>query len=304
MKKAISLLMIIVMMAALNCGCADRKRQVSVYFRDKITNTLNEEKRNVEAGGRNSVREVARLSVEELIKGPVNEINAPVISKEAKLLGLDINEKVATVNLSEHYDEKKGVEALLLRFALVNTLCSIEGIDGIVIQVEGKPITSASTGKEVGVLSINDITLDIQNNQNTEKTTICLYFPSSEDNLLKQEKRSVEIHNALSIEKTVVSELIKGPQKSELMPSLSSGTKLLGIETKDKVCYVNFSSEFVSKDNSGSLSTTLTLYSVVNSLCEIDGVEEVKILVNGETGTEFGNYVLDIPYEANMDYVG
>ena len=28
-----------------------------------------------------------------------------------------------------------------------------------------------------------------------------------------------------------------------------------------------------------------------------------QILINGETGVEFGNFVLDIPYEANNDYI-
>ena len=66
---------------------------------------------------------------------------------------------------------------------------------------------------------------------------------------------------------------------------------------------MNFSSEFISKSSSGSTATMLSLYSVVNTLCELKNVDSVQILVNGEAGVEFGNFILDIPYESNRDLV-
>lgn len=294
MKKAISLLLTIVMITALFFGCDAEKTQLSIYFRNAQSNELSEEKRSVKADEKAGAVELAKLAVAQLISGPQNEKNAAVIDSEAKLLSLVVNDAVATVNISKHFSQKKGVDALILRFALINTLCSIDGIDGIVIQVEGKPIVSENTGKEYGVLSISDIALNTEDN-----TTINLYFPDKNGEGLRLEKRTVNVQQTLSLEKTVVSELIKGPENKELAPSVPEGTKLLNIETKDNVCYVNFSNEFRSKTSSGSAATTMTLYSVVNSLCALKNVSSVQILINGETGVEFGNFVLDIPYEAN-----
>lgn len=296
MKKAISLLLTIVMITALLFGCDAKKTQLSIYFRNAQSNELSEEKRSVKADEKAGAVELAKLAVAQLISGPQNEKNAPVIDSEAKLLSLVVNDAVATVNFSKHFSQKKGVDALILRFALINTLCNIDGIDGIVIQVEGKPIVSENTGKECGVLSISDIALNTEDN-----TTINLYFPDKNGEGLRLEKRTVNVQQTLSLEKTVVSELIKGPENKGLAPSVPEGTKLLNIETKDNVCYVNFSSEFRSKTSSGSAATTLTLYSVVNSLCALKNVSSVQILINGETGVEFGNFVLDIPYEANQE---
>lgn len=296
MKKAISLLLTIVMITALLFGCDAKKTQLSIYFRNAQSNELSEEKRSVKADEKAGAVELAKLAVAQLISGPQNEKNAPVIDSEAKLLSLVVNDAVATVNFSKHFSQKKGVDALILRFALINTLCNIDGIDGIVIQVEGKPIVSENTGKEYGVLSISDIALNTEDN-----TTINLYFPDKNGEGLRLEKRTVNVQQTLSLEKTVVSELIKGPENKGLAPSVPEGTKLLNIETKDNVCYVNFSSEFRSKTSSGSAATTLILYSVVNSLCALKNVSSVQILINGETGVEFGNFVLDIPYEANQE---
>ena len=151
------------------------------------------------------------------------------------------------------------------------------------------------------MLSLSDVALDVNEQSLKEKERITLYFPTKDGNSLEKEIRMVEVQNALSPEKTVINELMKGTELEDCTNAIPSATKLLGIETKDNVCFVNFSSDFISRSGTSSLQTTLTLFSVVNSLCELENVKSVQILVNGETGLEFGNYVLDIPYEANKD---
>ena len=298
MKKILSLFLIVVMVAGLVSACGKNTEQISVYFKDSQTNKLNEEKHSVEADKNAKTGELAKLAIGELIKGPHSEKNTKVISKDAKLLSLVINGGVATVNLSSHFTEKKDADELILIFAIVNTLCVIDGIQGVVIQVEGKPITKTQTGEEWGVIGLSDIALNTE-----DKTVLKMYFPDKNGEKLSLEYRTIDTLQALSLEKAVVSELLKGPESDKLSPAVAEGTKLLNIETKDTVCYVNFSNEFISKTSSGSTATMLSLYSVVNSLCELKNVDSVQILVNGEAGVEFGNFVLDIPYETNRDLV-
>ncbi len=298
MKKVLSLILVIIMSAGIMSACGKNPEKISVYFKNTQTNELNEEKHSVEVDKSAGTKELAKLAVGELIKGPLNEKNTAIINPEAKLLSLVVNNGVATVNMSSHFSEKKGADQLLLIFAFVNTLCNIEGIKGVVIQVEGKPIVKESTGEEWGVLGMNDMALNTE-----DKTALEIYFPDKDGEKLVVEYRTIDSQQALSLEKAIVSELIKGPENGKLSPAVADGTKLLNIETKDGVCYVNFSSEFKSKSSSGSTATMLSLYAVVNSLCKLKNVESVQILVNGETGVEFGNFVLDIPYEANPDLV-
>ena len=68
-----------------------------------------------------------------------------------------------------------GVDALLLRFAVVNTVCNIKGIKGVVIQVEGKGEVSSVTGKEIGVLTLSDIALDVNETELGKKETIASF---------------------------------------------------------------------------------------------------------------------------------
>lgn len=301
MKKIISAVIAAAVLICAFSGCNKKDSEnISVYFCDKQNNTLSEETRSVDK--KLPVKDKVRAALTFMIEGPHNEKNVPVISKKAKLLSVNTAGSVATVDFSKEYSEKEGAAALLLRFAVVNTVCSVSGIDGTVIKVEGQPLRSESTDKEIGVLSLSDIAMET-NDQTTDKTTISLYFPLKDGSGLSCETRTIAPQNTLSPEKTIINELIKGPKSSEFTRSLSEDVRLINIETKDGVCYVNFSGEFVTKTQPGTNSTTLTLYSVVNSLCQLKNVNSVSFFVNGENGVEFGNFVLDIPYEKNVDIV-
>lgn len=299
MKKLISILTVAVLLITLFSACGKKGDSYNVYFKSKLENKLSSENRFV--GTRQSAKNIAKILIAEMEKGPQNEVNERLLPKGTKLLSIAVKNEVATLNFSKNYSKAVGVDALLLRFAVVNTVCNIKGIKGVVIQVEGKGEVSSVTGKEIGVLTLSDIALDVNDAELGKKETIVLYFPAKNGDSLIRERRSVEVQNTLSAEKTVISELMKGPKLEEAKPSIPEGTKLIGIETKDNVCFVNLSSDFISRSGTSSLETSLTLYSVVNSLCEIENVKAVQILINGETGLEFGNYVLDIPYEPNSD---
>lgn len=300
MKKLLSFILAAAMLLGF-VGCKGKNSEkLKVFFKDRVENSLNEETRVMKTNDKTTTEDRAKFLIAQIIQGPLNEKNRALISKKAQLLSFAINDGVATVNMSKEFSSADGVNALLLRLSFVNTLCALDGINGIVIQVDGKPIVSDATGKEVGVMSPDDIALDTDDKPSSAKSRIVLYFPKKGGEKLVRETREVELQNALSIEKTVISELLKGPTDSDCTNAVPTETKLLGIETKDNVCFVNFSNEFVTKTSPGSLSTTLALYSVVNSLCDLPGVKAVQILVNGENGVEFGNYVLDIPYEADL----
>ena len=219
MKKIISVLLTVVIFTMLLSGCGKGKTEIEVYFKNSQSNELSKETRSVDAGENPTETDLAKLAVAQLIKGPTHEKNSPVIDPKAKLLSLTISEGVATVNMSKHFAAKKGIDALLLRFAFINTLCTIDGIDGIVIQVEGKPIVSENTGREYGVLSMSDIALNTEDN-----ARIKLYFPDADGNSLRLEMRTVDVQQTLSLEKSVISELIKGPTNKNLQSSIPVGT--------------------------------------------------------------------------------
>ena len=55
------------------------------------------------------------------------------------------------------------------------------------------------------------------------------------------------------------------------------------------MCFVNFKSGFVEKNSGDAKKEKLIIYSIVNSLCEIDTVSSVQFLVDGKKIEKFGN---------------
>ena len=112
-----------------------------------------------------------------------------------------------------------------------------------------------------------------------EKLT--LYFGDRQAMYLIPEVREVAL-NGRSKEEAVVQELIKGPQSPQLAKTIPEGTRLLSVRVEKGVAYVDFSREFQTRHWGGSAGEAMTLYSVINSLAKLPGIEKVQFLLEGK----------------------
>lgn len=298
MKRFISLMLVIVMCISLTAcfGANKNEVEINVYFKNSKSGELIAE--TIKYTGSQNTVDMANFAMKKLIEGPNDKKNERILPTNLTFKEVVVKEEMAMVDFSKAFTRFSGPTELMARFSVVQTLCDIPGITAVLITVEGKPLVSNSTGNEVGVISKKDIVLQVNP---ADTTDVKLYFATSNARSLKAEQRKVITLDTISIEKTIVNELIKGPSSHELISTIPSGTKLLNIETKDGVCYVNLSEEFVTKFSGGS--GVLNVYSIVNSLCGTESVTSVQILIEGEKGAEFGGFVFDEPLEANMDLV-
>ncbi|KAF1083833.1 Sporulation and spore germination [Sporotomaculum syntrophicum] len=138
-----------------------------------------------------------------------------------------------------------------------------------------------------------------QSAQNQQKVT--LYFSDEQAMYLLPEERTVTKGHE-SLEAAVIQELINGPGKDSLVRTIPEDTKLISISVVNGVANVNFSKEFQSKHWGGSAGETMTLYSVVNSLCELPGIEKVQFLLEGEKKESILNGNMDTTVPIEPDY--
>lgn len=298
MKRITAILLVLMMCLSLTACFGSNKTDViiNVYFKNKSTNELAAEE-IVYTGPQNTV-DMANFAMRKLIEGPNNKENERILPQNLTFSEVVVNEELATVDFSNAFTRFEGLSELYARFSVIQTLCDIPGISAVRITVDGAPLVSNSTGKEVGIINKKDVVLQVNP---ADTTDLKLYFATTDSRGLKIEERKVITIDTISIEKTIVNELLKGPSSHELSSAIPDGTKLLNIETKDGVCYVNLSGEFISKFSGGT--GTLAVYSIVNSLCSVESVTSVQILIEGEKGAVFGSYVFDEPLEANMEIV-
>lgn len=101
-----------------------------------------------------------------------------------------------------------------------------------------------------------------------------------------------------------LAELIKGPQRPGLYPTIPQGVRVLSTRQAGKTLYVDFSRELQTNHWGGSAGEILTVYSIVNSLTAIPGIEEVVILIEGELQeTLAGHLALDEPLRRAEDLI-
>lgn len=137
----------------------------------------------------------------------------------------------------------------------------------------------------------------------TESKEVTLYFPNREyietgDESLEKlgtEKRVVE-YGDISLEESIVKELMKGPEDTEKFSTgIPSSAKLIGVEAAEGTAFVNFASEGMY---GGSLQETFTILQIVGSLLELDNVERVQFLIDGKkVESLMGHYSIEEPFE-------
>ena len=108
----------------------------------------------------------------------------------------------------------------------------------------------------------------------------------------------VEVKNG-EIARAVINSLIAGPKEKEgVTTGLPKNLKLIDLNLKDKIILVNLSSEGL---NGGSLEEELLIGQIVNSLLELENVEGVKFLVDGEkTDTLMGHFDTTEPFTEKL----
>lgn len=221
---------------------------------------------------------------------------------EFAVLNVSLDGEQVIMNLDKKYLQIKPTTAVLIRAAVVRTLTQVEGVTCVSFQIEGAPLTD-SVGNPLGVLTA-DMFIDNAGTEINayETTTLTLYFANEEGNMLISEKREVEYHSNISLEKIVMEQLLSGPKKSGNYPVLNPQTDVISVSVKDGICYVNLSQEFLTQVY--NVTADVTIYAIINSLIELTNVNKVQILVEGETNILYNEKVnLNTVFERNLELV-
>ena len=124
--------------------------------------------------------------------------------------------------------------------------------------------------------------------EQARNTIISVYYKNKETGELMPEARMIDV-KLLSDNpyEEILKILMEGPKSEKLEKVIPEGSALLGVELqKDTVC-INFSNEFIENQKEGAEEEAKTIYSIVNTLTELNEVKRVKILINGEEGKAF-----------------
>lgn len=121
---------------------------------------------------------------------------------------------------------------------------------------------------------------DVDPNPLSYIMTVELYFADKNYARVVAEPRKVPSSNQL--EQTLIKELIAGPMDPKHKPTIPSGTNLLGVDVVQNVAYVNFSRDIQHKHMGNTAGEMITISSIVYTLTQLEKIDQVQILVEGE----------------------
>lgn len=113
------------------------------------------------------------------------------------------------------------------------------------------------------------------------QTIISLYYINVETNILMPEARVIDAKNLLENPyKALMEYIIGSPKNEKLKSAMPEGTKVNNANFNGGIVTVDLSKEFIEKQNEETLK--FAVYAIVNTLTELNEVNSVKILIEGE----------------------
>jgi germination protein M len=97
---------------------------------------------------------------------------------------------------------------------------------------------------------------------------------------------------------------MEGPESAQLSTAMPEGAQLLDISCADSICTVNFSSDFYDNRLDNSYGAYMTIFSIVDTLTGLDGIDAVTFLVEGQALETYGVFQLDRPISRNSGCIG
>jgi len=302
MKKNLYILLaILISVTFVLSGCSgktgkDSDSDACVYYIAENGTNLEEVEVSLPSG---TEEEKATELVKMLVSPPEGKISP--LCKGTKLISLSLEDEIAIVDFTKEFSTYSDPKYTLSTAALAKSLCSLDYISGVRILVEGSDAVGVD-GTPIGVIMRADIAENVAPTDIT-KTDAILYFANGMGEGLSAELRTVEFPASGTAAKAIVEELIKGPENDGNISIIPADTKILSVETKNGVCFVNLSKEFVDKYQGGTTGEMLTIYSIVNTLTELDTVSSVQILIEGEKRDVFVHLAINEPLARNKSLI-
>lgn len=217
---------------------------------------------------------------EDLVNNALDYLGSPpsdsglssALAKGTRIYSYSLEDGAMEITLSPAYLLLNDLEKSIVKCCLTLTLCAIDEVESVSIYVDGKLVEEKLDAR---MMIIEDT------DTNEFEKRITLYFPEGNYNYLQTEYRVLTVGRDKLLAEYVVEELIKSTQTEGLASSIPNGTRLISAEQKNGVCTIDLSREFVDNRPDTAAGQRMTVYSIVNSLTNLENIEKVNFLVEG-----------------------
>lgn len=251
---------------------------VKLYFSDQDGRYLTEETRQHTF---ETEEEIPLFVIRQLLDGPQQKENTSPFPKNTKLYSVKVSEGVCTVNLSTEFVSNLSDDhnaARLAVFSLVNSLTELSQIEGVQILINGKGLRNYG-GLDLDQLFYRDERAIGKKQADARAVDCTLWVPCGEQWIFAEVPVMIYRTAGRSLEMDLINELLSVEEMNGYRNPFPDGTMVMEVRVKGGVCTALFNSAFALADTDPEQAFQ-AVYSVVNTLCNLDGVDAVEILIH------------------------
>ena len=295
-RIGIWLLASLLVWSAAGCGeknAADGTENTSAYLRLYCPAELGEKNRS--AGGGDAVNGIpiswkqvrgddrgrqqqAQYIMELLLGGCTDKDFICPVPKGTAVNSCTVTGGTVSVDLSREYEQLVGVERTIADYCITLSLMQLDGIYAVRLTVNGLlpegRTNGVYTSAEVLLTSPEDIVRTVK---------VTLYFPTGSGTLTGEERR-LTVYEGETVAQTVVKALAERPMDSyagseQLLPE---GFAALDTKVEGGTCYLNLAGSVTALLPEDSTDQERMIQGLVDSLCSLEDVSQVQLMVDGE----------------------
>lgn len=226
--------------------------------------------------------------------GPATENLKAPFPAGTRLIAISETEDGIKLTLSGEFFTLQGVDLSIASCCLVMTVNDYLNVEQITLSDEMERIS----------LQLRTDDFLLENHFTQESGSIyTLYFSDEANRYLIAETREVTLSENEAPELYVLRQLMQGPTRDGLKSIIPSGTVLLGVDTQDGICKVDFSEEFYQASENEYVNYT-TIAGVVNTLTSLENISAVQFFQDGQAVANYGVFSLAEPLRRNAGCIG
>lgn len=232
-------------------------------------------------------------------QGPVSEDLISPISQDTVLKRVRRNGGTLELTLTRTANSPAEFDHSLSYACLAKTGLGLEGVRKVQITVQ----TPGGAREELVQLSDSDILL-YESDQPRSSMDVTLYYTDEAGEFLLAEKHTVPLLDPASLPQYVLELLLAPPQSGGMRSPLPAGTAVLDVSVENGLCSVDFSRDFIANRPTTEQEELTAVLSVVNTLCELENVNQVQLYAEGQKLNPYVYLDLSTPWVLESRAVG
>lgn len=288
-RKAAAALVLALLLTLTACARSDMtSEQVHLFYAARTEtarggDAITSMKARIPGWADMTTAERAGQVLQRMLSGTAQGMESP-IPEGTQLNACEVLGGTASVDFSAPYGELSGMELTIADYCVTLSLTQIPGIYAVRITVDGEELPHRDTQ----IFRPSDVLLSSEEDV-VRSLDVTLYFPEASSQQLLARQKTLTLYEGESAMGVLIEALQAGPEEDGLLPLLPEGFRVLTVRlAEDGVCHLNLPASDLELLPEGDSAQLRMFRGIVRSLCSLDEVTAVQVLVDGEMRTSFG----------------